>query len=826
MIRELGLNKRATDFRKRRSSRGRVRGKDALPGVHPGSGLTRATQLRARLGLSNSEVSIPTGISPEEQKEIQEGIDEVAQRNRMSSRPEDFQVRPSRKGFVFPLVVNLLAITATVAAVVLLSFIFRQRDIAIANSSSALDTAEGKLLRELKRDSDSKLLEKDKAIADIQTRLVSLDKQRNDLATNIDEKVKAREVEIRAKLQDELEVEKKRLTDQGLSSSVLQARIKSYEVERTAAVDKQVAEARKTAEAEKSAADDKFKSLKEEYSKNMAGLGEERKRLQDESRKREDALKATLETKTKELETQNASARAGLEKARTELATLETQRAKVKAEEDRILGLYGSIRLAIRDRRFSVAAGGADALASLLKDPSLQADASMQNRRDADLFVAETLGTYARTELERSSVDAGKLLAQADLLASAREAAVAAQTALKAGNTTLASSKYLEALSKVPEILAAHDYFLEQLQAVETIRRTRLDEALSSAERAFKSGDQNAYTARFLEALSYLPIKEAARNALVLQLGQLAVVDAGKTRNSADTKAARPLLAAASSRLESKDWPTAISGYISLVASCPAADQTGDAFKGIEAARAGMQKSAEAAAASSAATAAATETALRKEIADAQSQLTETGIASKATEALLRSDMEALRKQLTEAQVQTAKTASAANPAIDTAAQAAQNGEIAKLKTEVQRLVDESARNAGEAEKYKVGSTKYEALSSSYKRYLDSESEAMRKGGQAANLAAQSSLYSFLGDSGVAETFPGLRDKVTAFQTNSQSELLDAFPSDASEIVQQALAYKDKVALRAYYSSKREVYDKSGNKLMVNFLDAVSKVVN
>jgi len=76
-------------------------------------------------------------------------------------------VRPRRKGFVFPLIVNLLAIAATVAAVLLLSFLFRQRDIAIANSTSAVDTAEGKLLRELKRDSDSKLLEKDKAIADI-----------------------------------------------------------------------------------------------------------------------------------------------------------------------------------------------------------------------------------------------------------------------------------------------------------------------------------------------------------------------------------------------------------------------------------------------------------------------------------------------------------------------------------------------------------------------------------------------------------------------------------------------------------------------------------
>jgi hypothetical protein len=822
MMRELGLNKRATDFRKRRGSRGLARGSGASLGARTGSGLIRATQLRARLGLRPVEVAVPTGISSEDQKEIQDEIDEVSRSNRISTRPEDFVVRPNRKGFVFPLVVNVLAIAATVAAVLLLSFLFRQRDIAIANSSSTLDTAEGKLLRELKRDSDSKLLEKDKAIADIRTRLVSLDKERNDLAANIDEKVKTREIEFRSKLQGELEAEKKRLADQGLSSAALQARFKSFEAERTAVVDKQLADARKTAEAEKNAADDKFKLLKEEYNKNMAGLGEERKRIQDESKKREDALKASLEAKNKELETQSATATEGLQKAHSELASLEAQKAKAKAEDDRVVGLYGTIRVAIRDRRYADAATGADALASFLKDPTLLSDVALQDRRNADLFVAETLGIYARSELERASVDAGKLLAQADLLAAARDAAAAAQAALKTGDASLASAKYNEALSKVPEILAAHEYFLDQLKASEAVRRARLDEALSSADRAFKADDQAAYAARYSEALSYLPIKDAARNTLVARFGQLAIGEAEKNRKAADTKAARPLFAAASGRLEAQDWPAAIAGYIDLLASYPAADQSGDALKGIDAARAGMQKSADAFAASSTKDMAAA----RKELADAQARTSQTLAAAKDTEALLRSDIDALKKQLAETQAKTAQAASEANPAVDAAAQAAQAGKLAELNAEAERLKEESANSAGKAENYRENAAKYEVLASSYRHYLETEGEATRKGGRSAGLAAQSSLYTFLGESGVAEAFPGLREKVTAFQSASQSELLDAFPSDASEIVQQALAYKNKVALRAYYASKREVYEKSGNKLMVNFLDAVSKVVN
>jgi hypothetical protein len=822
-MRELGLNKRATDLRKRRGARKRARGSgnasiarerdSAGPGE--GSGLARAIRLRAKPSQVGDEAPSQAGISADDRKEIQDEIEKVARRNRMSARPEDFLVRPKRKGFVFPLVVNLLAIAATAGAVLLLSYVFRQRDIAIAGTSYALDTAEGKLLQELKRDSDSKLEEKDKAINEIRDRLSSLDKEKNDLAANIDQKVKARETELRSKFQDELDAEKKRLADQGVSSSVLQARIKSFETERTAALDKQLDDARKTADTEKTAAEDRIDQLRGEYQKSILDLGEERRRIQDEAKGREDALRASLNEKTKELETQSAAAAVGLEKARAQLDSLEEQRSRTQSEDDRILGFYGTIRSALRDRRYADAADSSASLASYLADPSLAKDPATQSRREADLFVAETLGTYARSELESTSADADRLLTQAGLLASAREAAAAAETALKKGDTALASSKYLEALGKVPEILAAHQYFIDQIQTAEALRRSRLEEALSAAEKAFGSGDQVASSAHYSEALAYLPLNDSARNALMTRLGQLAVAEDSKSRRSADTAAARPMLAAASARLAAEDWPAAVSGYISLIASYPEADQTADALKGIDRARLGMEKSAESRAESSAAE---IQTA-RKDLADAQA-------AAKAEASNLRSNVEDLKKQLADAQTKTAQAARVANPAIGTAAQAAQTGKTEELQAEVERLKDESAKDAAELEKDRAGAAKYDALLSSYRSYLASEAKTRGNGGQDASLSGQSGLYDFLGGREVSDAFPGLRDKVASFQETARTELLDAFPSDASEIVQQALAFKDKAALGAYYASKRDVYAKSGNKLMVNFLDAVSKVVD
>src|SRR5512145_1816729 len=119
-MRELGLNKRATEARRRLGPRPRNRARTSQTS---GSGLERASRIR---GVIPHGASTVTGISPDDRREIENEIDLVSRRNRLSANPEDFIVKPRKKGFVFPLAVNILALAAPALAVFLLSRVFSQ----------------------------------------------------------------------------------------------------------------------------------------------------------------------------------------------------------------------------------------------------------------------------------------------------------------------------------------------------------------------------------------------------------------------------------------------------------------------------------------------------------------------------------------------------------------------------------------------------------------------------------------------------------------------------------------------------------------------------
>lgn len=839
-MRGTGLNQKASEIRTRLGSHPPSRATAAARAAKSGSGLKKAAELRLRLG------SYDSGMNAEDRREIESEIEGIVLRDRMSAAPKDFSIRPTRKGFVFPLIVNLVALALTVGAVTGLASFFGKKDQGVASASGSVVSAEGILLQELKRDSESKLQEKDRAIAGIRERMGSLDKERSELAGTIDARVKQRETEIKASLQAELEAEKRRLGGQGLSETAVQARLKAFENAKAGESARLLEAERSRAAAEISAADANYTKLKEEYQKSISGLGEERARIQDESRKREDALRIAMEAKNKELESRSAAAEAslatamsGLEKASAELAALADRKAKAQAFDDRVLGLYAAIRSAFRDGRYADAASGSASLAAFLGEPAASTNPQARDRRAADLFVAQTIGAYARSELERSGADATMLLRQAELLEAARESSSSASKALKEGNSALAAAKYREALEKVPEILAAHEYFLGRERDAEAARRLRLNEALAAGERAMNAKDAQAAAARYAEALFYLPIAAPEREALLSRLEGLGSAEADAARAASDSKAARPLLDAALRNVAASRWAEAIAGCISLLSAYPLAQQAPAALGGIEAARAGMQRDFDAEMAASKAAARreadslgalsrqaeAKAASLSSELATARTALeaarsNAAGAAAqaRASDAELRARIADLEKRLKDQAEETGRAAAAANPAVEAAVLAAKDGEIAALKAEAQRLKDEASRAASESADARGLAGKYRALTESYARYLS------RDAGNP--IAAQSGLYSFLGGQEVAGAFPGLREKVSGYQALAQSESLDAFPSDAAEIVRQAYQFKDKAARGAYLASRREAYSAGGNELMSNFIDAVAKSLN
>lgn len=816
-MREIGLNKRATELRKQLGPKLRKRTRTSQSA---GSGLARASKIRELLApeLSVSSSSAIRGISPDDQREIERQIDAVSRRSKLSIRSEDFIVKPQRKGFVFPLVVNVLALLVTAAVVLFLSQLFHQRDLEIASSASSLETAEGKLLRELKREAETKLLEKDKAIADFQSKLIQLDKERAALAANINERVSSREAQLRAALKSEIEAERARLAAESMSDAAREARLKNYENQKNAELDRQIAAARKEAEAEKAAAENRFNQLKEEYQKSIASLSDERKKLQDETKRREAEIRAETEASIRALAAQGAETQAKLESARSQLAALEEQKNRRAVVEDQIIGLYDGIRSALRERRFEAAVTSANALVSYLNDPAVVSDQSLKARRDTDLFVAETLGIYARNELARATIDTTKLLEQASILAAAREASLAAQNALKSGDTATAQARYAEALAKVPEILAAHSYFIERSQAEEETRKARLMENLDAADRAFKSKDFSLMLSRYSSALEYLPVTSNEKQKLISQIGRAAAAEveasaaadatARTTAQTAlaeeQTKAARPLAMEASRRLSTKEWAQAIAAYTELISRYPRADQVETALSGIRAASAEMASSAEAERTK-------TKEAIHAEIERAEEARARADAAlaelaqARLSESKLKADIENLKRQLSEAQEKTA-SAAASSSAGSSAVEAARAGKIIELEAEVKRLSTIASR--------------YEEIVANYKSYRDFESLNLSTDTEAL-VAASAKLDTFLDSEAVRQTLPGLRDSIAryreAYIRSGQREVL----YNALDILEGALRLRDDTARQRYFKDLESRFE--GDSGMLAFIEGLRK---
>ena len=141
--------------------------------------LERAQQVRVMNGID--EPGRQSGISVEDQKDILIQIDKVAQANRIPSGPELFYFTPARRGFFFPLIVNIAAIIVLAGGLTGFSIFFKREEAQITTDRPLIETAEGKLIQEIKKESEEKLKEKDREISDIQARLESIDKERNDL---------------------------------------------------------------------------------------------------------------------------------------------------------------------------------------------------------------------------------------------------------------------------------------------------------------------------------------------------------------------------------------------------------------------------------------------------------------------------------------------------------------------------------------------------------------------------------------------------------------------------------------------------------------------
>lgn len=744
------------------------------------------------------------GISPEDRIEITAQIDELTRKNRIDLTPERLVLQPLKKGFLFPLTVNLLALIITGGALWGLSAMFSERDAQYSRSGAALASAEGKLIQELKKDSESRLTEKDKEITEFQARLAAMEKEQTKLQASFEERLASRESELRSAMEIELQKERDRLLKEGLSAALIEERLKKFEEERLSAIRKELGDFKGKLDAERMAAEANYAKLKDEYKSNISNLNAERKRIQEESKKREEALRTSLEAKTIELENQSqalasqaAQATAGLQQAQAELNRIAEQKKSASAAEDQIIGLYLSVRAALQDRRYEDAARGAASLQSYLTDPSLAEIASLQKRRPADLFAADTLSKLARTEIERASIDNTLLLNQAELVSSIRSLTARAKEALAAKKSVEADDLYKQALAVVPEVMDAYRYFVGTDLNNDETGQQQAAEALVRAENAAKGGDYALASAAYGEAAALFGLSETDARALVDGISGLAVAQNAAEQRAVDTRIAQTLMNRAKRDLDASRWAQSLSTYTQVLSGNPRAEQVPDALKGIQASFAGLAKDSETRAKAD-----------EQKLAEVQAALAAANAASLATAARI-ADLERL---LTEARLGTASAAGVA--ATGTSATADSRSVDAALRNDIEALRAENTTLS-------VAAKRYDSLLASYGKYRSAEDAALSRAGTSSIVDARSQLDAFLTDPETRRAFPDLKERIARYEKDFVSAGQKESIYNAMTIAENALRLKDAASRDSYFQDIQTRY--KGDAEMLAYITALKR---
>jgi len=610
-----------------------------------------------------------SGISKEDQQEILQEIEKVSQESRISVTPETMAIKAVKKGFLFPLLVNILFVAILAGGGFTLYTLFQRGETVLMEEGGAITSAEGRLIEELKKESEAALQAKNREINQIQVQLQDIDKQRQELQSNMDEKVAAREAELRSALEAELAVERDRLRAQGISEADITSRLQAMESEKTTEFQTELETFRQQAEEDRRRQEENLRTLQQEYQQNLAQAEADRQRVREEAETREAELRTQLDAQAAQLN------QATLE-AKAELNKLAAQQEKQTLAAGQLTGFYSQVKEDLQEGDYDGALEDLEAIKEYLDDPSVATLPNILQRREIELFVVDSIRSMVEGQMQKSEADTTSLIASADLLNTMKNRVVEGDTLFGQGNIPAAEAKYREALNLIPEINKAHAYFLARGDDAEQARRQTLRNFLGQAETAFGRGDYASALDSYTKALAYLPEDAATVEKMVSQVRRSGYeLGIAQLRRRDSSNAAGPL-ASAELLYNQQQYNDAILGYIDLIGSYPNSTQVSSAVEGI-----------------------------RKSVQALEEQTRARGALSSESEALtaLQSDIAGLEASLEEknGQIRDLQARLDAQSGDSTALERSieeKNQEIAALKEEIERTRSAAGASASELE--------------------------------------------------------------------------------------------------------------------------------
>ena len=752
--------------------------------------------------IEPSSLDAESGISKEDQQEILNEIEKVATENRIVTKAEDFVVRAAKRGVLLPLVVAGAAVAALLAGGALLYVLFQRGETRIIKTPLGTITVEGQLIAAVRKDADAKIQEKNLEINTIQSRLQDIDKQRQDLQSNMDAKVAQKAAALKADMDAAVQAERERLVKAGMAQKVIDQRIQELQAQRNVQLQKDLGVYRKQADAERLQAEQNLKTLQQNFTDSLAKANAERTQVIADATSRETALRAQYATQSQALQQANAQAQQALN-------ALTLQRQQEDLVTSQLLGLYAVAQQAISQQSYDKALLGLAALKTYVERPDVAALPTIARRHDFDEFVIDSLTKYVQAQMAAAQTDTASLLEAANELTTVRQHVAQASALVQQGKTQDARAEFDAAIQTIPEVATSYAYFVGSDRAAEAARQASLTSSLGDAEAQISAGNYAAAAASYRAAFSYLPIPSDRIDKAVANL-QAAGAVLGSQRTIQDqTRAAAPLLAKADSLSRDGNFDEATAGYLDLLGRYPLATQGGQAMKGIQAAVKGLNDAAAAASAGQ-------QQALKGQITSIQQSL-QSQIASiqqslggqisslQQELAARRLDVTNLQGQLSGVQGQNTKLMA----------------QIDLLSTQLKQQTDLAAKGQISEQQRAALQARMDAMQKAYTDYTSQEDPILKAKGDLGLMDTEPYFNGFFSSSAIQAAFPGISDRVKRYDQGFQSAGRSDGLQDAINVVVN-FAQKSTPALkRAFIQDQLKAYAKDPD--MVALLDQMDQ---
>ena len=475
--------------------------------------LEKAKQVRDRLGEEDLINSIPE----EERRKIYNEIDRAVTSNKMRISGSTFSFKTKRSGAKLPVFINLFSLLLIAGLGIFFYYSFNQAETRMITPSQNVSTAEGRIIQALKEESEEKLAEKNREIQSILTRLESARLDQEKLLSDSRNQAERIESDLRSIFEKELEEERLRLREEGLTEQGIRDKLRDFESQKQAEFQNELDTRLEQLQQENLA---KEQALKEQ----IAGYEQGLLQAKTDRTAMEEELKQQYSVQNRELENERDSAVA-------RLRSFDEQQNQEQLVMDQIFGMYSSTNEAIKSGAYDEAIGKLDSLTDFLNQEKIAALPDIAYRREIDSFMIQSLRKLVEIEKNESAPARESAADSSDVLAAVSDLVEKGNRFFEQGEMEAAREQYLTALSRVPAL----DSGVTRLKSIEEFdlqrERSRYKEVLTEGDRYFSSKKFESAVEKYRQALEYLENDADVVDRIVNQL-----LDAGEEMKLSEGK--------------------------------------------------------------------------------------------------------------------------------------------------------------------------------------------------------------------------------------------------------------------------------------------------